>query len=109
MKSVERIVKWLEERKAAYSFTDSGLKAKVLLGDNERLVRVVRGWKGNLVGRIKGSRKIVVFPEVFAEELTEGKTLACKLIEKDNFYIGIPLQVQHEPESGIHIFWIERP
>ncbi len=109
MKSLEKVVVWLEGREASYNFTENGLKAKVLLRDNERLVRVRRGPKGNLVGKVKGSTKIAVFPEVFSEELEEGGVLACRLIEKDNYFIAIPLSIQNDPKSGVHIFWIERP
>jgi hypothetical protein len=109
MRSLEKIVRWLEDRQAAYEFTDKGLKAKVLLKDNERLVRITRGPKGNLIGRVKGDSRVVVFPEVFTEELEEGRVLACKLIEKDRYFIAIPLTIQSRPEDGISIFWIERP
>ena len=109
MKSLERVISWLEDRQAVYSFNENGgIRAKVLLGDNERMVKVVRGWKGNMVGRVKGSSKIVVFPEMF-DDLKEGQILACRLIEKERYYIGIPLSIQNDPESGLHIFWIERP
>jgi hypothetical protein len=109
MKSLERIIGWLEDRQAVYEFTDKGLKAKVLLRGNERLVRVTRGPKGNLIGRVRGDSRVVVFPEVFTEELEEGRVLACKLIEKDRYFIAIPLTIQSRPEDGIFIFWIERP
>jgi len=109
MRSLEKVVQWLEGRKAAYEFTETGIKAKVLLQDNERLVRVVRGVKGNLIGRVKGTGKIAVFPEVFSEEIEEGGVLACRLVERDNYFIAIPLSIQNDPQSGINIFWIERP
>jgi hypothetical protein len=109
MRSLEKIIRWLENRQAAYEFTDKGLKAKVLLGENEWLVRVTRGPKGNLIGRVGGDSRVVVFPEVFTEELEEGRVLACRLIEKDRYFIAIPLSIQNRPEDGISIFWIERP
>jgi hypothetical protein len=109
MKSLERIIRWLEDRQAAYEFTDRGLKAKVLLKENERLVRVTRGPKGNLIGRVKGDSRVVVFPEVFTEELEEGRVLACRIVERDRYFIAIPLSIQSRPEDGVSIFWIERP
>jgi hypothetical protein len=108
MRSLEKVVSWLEGREASYYFDENGgIKAKVLLRDGERLVRVVRGWKGNMVGRVKGTSKIVVFPEIF-NDLQEGQVLACKLIEKESYYIGIPLSIQNSPPD-VNIFWIERP
>jgi len=111
MRSLERITKWLEERGDGvfYDFSETGIRAKVLLRNDERLVRTRRGPKGNIIGRIRGDSRIVVFPEVFHEELKEGQTLACRLVERDRYLIAIPLSAQSEPESGIHIFWIERP
>jgi hypothetical protein len=109
MRSLERIIRWLEDRQASYEFTDRGLKAKVLLKESERLVRVTRGPKGNLIGRVKGDSRVVVFPEVFTEELEEGRVLACRIVEKDRYFIAIPLSIQSRPEDGVSIFWIERP
>jgi len=106
MEDIRKVVEWLEERGAAYDFLEDGrIKAKVLLRDGERIVRVVRGYKGNLIGRIRGSSKIVVFPEVFTE-FEEGGVVACRLVERDTYYIGIPLKVQSN--DRVRIFWIEQ-
>jgi hypothetical protein len=108
-RSLEGLVVWLEERGAHYNITPEGIRAKVLLRDNERIVRVTRGPKGNLIGRVRGSSKVVVFPEPVLEELEEGQVVACKIIEKDRYFVGVPLRVQNDPQAGVHVFWIERP
>jgi hypothetical protein len=108
MRSLEKITKWLEERGAYYDITQDAVRAKVLLKEGERLVRVVRGPKGNLIGRVRGDSRIVVFPEVF-DWLEEGQILACRLVERERYIIAIPLALQNDPKAGINIFWIERP
>lgn len=109
-RTLEGLTVWLEERNAHYTITPEGtVRAKVLLGDNERIVRVTRGPKGNLIGRVRGNSKFVVFPEPVLDELEEGKVVACRLLEKDRYFIGVPLKFQNDPEAGINIFWIERP
>jgi hypothetical protein len=111
MKSLEKVIAWLEDRKAVYNFVENGIRAKVLLKEDERIVRVVRGHKGNLIGRVRGSSKVVVFPDLpeITDLLEEGKAIACRIVEKEDYLFGIPLKIQNDPQSGINIFWIERP
>ena len=110
MKSLEKITKWLEDRGAFYTITQEGLRAKVLLNSyDERIVKVRRGPKGNLIGKVRGDSRVVVFPEVFQEELEEGQVLGCRIIERERYLIAIPFNVQNDPQSGVSIFWIERP